>query len=88
MNRAWEAGQWVSYMHVIAEKLTRRDCYQAGLFSDASSRKDRLSEAKRLINDRFGRFSLRSGATLALTDVYADDATYYDICDIYGKSCF
>ena len=88
LGRTWQAGQWVSYMHVIAEKLSRRDSYQLGLFSDATEKKDRLSEAKRLVNDRFGRFTLRSGATLCLTDVYSDDATYYDICDVFGKTCF
>ena len=39
LDRAWKAGQRVSYMHVIAEKLSTRSCYQLGLFSDASPKK-------------------------------------------------
>ena len=35
-----------------------------------------------------GRFTLRSGATLPLADVYRDEAQGYDICDVRGKICF
>jgi hypothetical protein len=31
---------------------------------------------------------VRSGATLPLTEVYADKAQSYDICDVRGKLCF
>ena len=47
-----------------------------------------VAHVKRTINQKIGRFVLRSAATLPLNDVYADPATSYDICDIYGKTCF
>ncbi len=43
---------------------------------------------KRSINQQVGRFALRSGATLPLDDIYRDETNSYDICDIYGKTCF
>jgi DNA polymerase V len=43
---------------------------------------------KHVVNERHGRFALRSAATLPLAEIYADDAHAYDICDIYGKTCF
>ena len=43
---------------------------------------------KSAINERFGRFRLRSGATLFANAFYADGANEYDICDVHGKFCF
>ena len=40
------------------------------------------------MNERQGRFALRSAATLPLFDVYRDQANGYDICDVRGKACF
>ena len=43
---------------------------------------------KREINKRFGRFKLRSGATLFANQFYQDPANMHDVCDIRGKFCF
>ncbi|MCH7752468.1 MAG: nucleotidyltransferase, partial [Planctomycetes bacterium] len=59
-----------------------------GLLDGLDGRRAVLAEVKRQVNDRLGRFALRSGSTLPLGDVYGDAANAYDICDIYGKSCF
>jgi hypothetical protein len=40
------------------------------------------------INDRHGRFALRSAATLPLAPVYDDTANNYDIGDIREKIWF
>ena len=40
------------------------------------------------MNEKFGRFKLRSGTTLHLPKVYADPANDWDICDVKGKVCF
>jgi nucleotidyltransferase/DNA polymerase involved in DNA repair len=74
---------WVHYMHVIADGLRPITRRQLSLFEQP-----RLSDMKQAINDRVGRFALRSGATLPLVDLYGDSASNYDICDIHGKSCF
>jgi len=76
----------VSHMHVIAEKLSYRKTVQRSLFS--SPKDERLDKIKWYVNRKIGRFSVRSGDTLVLDDVYADEANEYDICDIYGKMCF
>ena len=47
-----------------------------------------MDDVKHAVNNAVGRFALRSAATLPLVDVYGDAANEYDICDIYGKSCF
>ncbi len=74
---------FVHYMHVIASGLRPLARRQKSLFEQPQ-----LQDIKRIINNRVGRFALRSGATMPLVDVYGDAANNYDICDIYGKSCF
>jgi hypothetical protein len=61
---------------------------QRSLFDDASPKTAQLAETKRQINQTLGRFAVRSGCTLPLQDGHSDSANDYDICDIYGKSCF
>lgn len=78
----------VHYMHVIAGGLRPSSHRQRSLLEQLDQRRARLAEVKRKINDRIGRFALRSGSTLPLKDVYGDAANAYDICDIYGKMCF
>jgi hypothetical protein len=84
----WHHGKPVHYMHLIAERLCRRKQYQRSLFSQVHPKWAAVAHVKRTINQKIGRFVLRSAATLPLNDVYADPATSYDICDIYGKTCF
>jgi hypothetical protein len=61
---------------------------QLGLFDVPESQARAVAKAKREINTALGRFTLRSGATLPLYDVYRDEAQGYDICDVRGKICF
>lgn len=82
------AGKTVSYMHLIAENITARQFAQRSLFEQSSPKQKAIAEVKRSINRRVGRFALRSGATLPLDDIYRDETSSYDICDIYGKTCF
>lgn len=89
LPRVWQpAAAAVHYMHVIAGKLRPYACRQRGLFGAVEERDKRIAEVKRQINHVVGRFALRSGATLPLAHVHRDPANDYDICDIYGKSCF
>ena len=74
---------FVHYMHVIAGGLRPLARRQKSLFEQP-----KLEDVKHMINHQVGRFALRSGATMPLVDVYGDAANNYDICDIYGKSCF
>jgi DNA polymerase V len=78
----------VHYMHVIAGGLRPSGQRQRSLLEQLDGRRAVLAEVKRQVNDRLGRFALRSGSTLPLGDVYGDAANAYDICDIYGKMCF
>ena len=84
----YSPGHLLQYMHVIAEKLRYRDVVQQNFFSQQSEKDKRLAHVKRLINQRVSRFALRSGATLPLYRLYQDAASNYDVCDIYGKTCF
>jgi nucleotidyltransferase/DNA polymerase involved in DNA repair len=81
-------GQTLAYMHVIADRLSTRRCFQRGLFDQPTTQQQAVADAKRQINGRIGRFALRSGATLPLTQLYNDPANNYEVCDIQGKSCF
>lgn len=87
----WEQiwrGQILAYMHVLAERLSSRRCFQQGLFDQPTDQQVRLADAKRRINERVGRFALRSAATLPLVQLYGDPANNYEVCDIQGKTCF
>lgn len=81
-------GQRVSGMHLMAERLSYRRLVQGNLFSMPDPLQERIARAKRVVNQKVGRFAVRSGETLFLPDVYADDAQDYDVCDIRGKTCF
>lgn len=84
LPRVWQPrSAYVHYMHVIADGLRPLANRQRSLFEQSQ-----LVDIKHRINNEMGRFVLRSGATLPLVDVYGDAANEYDICDIYGKSCF
>ena len=79
----------VSHMHLLAEPLCFRRMVQRNLFSGGNNlRSERLAAVKRLINEKVGRFAVRSGDTLHLPDIYEDTTTRYDICDVHGKMCF
>ena len=76
----------VTHMHLLAGNLRRPGFVQRGLF-DAPDTAG-LATAKRDVNDRLGRFAVRSGATLFLPEMYRDRSHSYDICDVRGKVCF
>jgi hypothetical protein len=75
-------------MHLFASALEWPTFVQRSLFDPPCERAEAVAEVKRAVNNRVGRFSLRSGATLPLADVYRDEAQSYDICDVHGKTCF
>ena len=85
---AWKPGKEINYMHVFGEKLQFRNSYQASLFSKKNTNRLGNSAIMKLVNQKVGRFAVRSGATLPLQDIYDDKAQSYDICDIQGKICF
>ena len=104
MQRMWQPPLLVHYMHVIAGRLRDRRDAQLCLFARHDRGEETLDRSpadaqleqrdkvidrlKHQVNESLGRFALRSGATLPLADVYGDPANAYDICDIYGKTCF
>jgi nucleotidyltransferase/DNA polymerase involved in DNA repair len=88
LERAWVRGVGVSRMHVNASRLSKPGYVQRGLFDPPEERARAVAKVKRGVNGKLGRFILRSGATLPLTDVYRDEAQQYDICDVRGKVCF
>ena len=90
LRQVWRPGQWATHMHLIATELVRPGNWQRSLFAEnaAEERAETLARLKRDINERYGRFKLRSGATLYANEFYSDAANEYDICDIHGKFCF
>lgn len=88
LRRAWRPGRAATHMHVVASSLVRPCAWQASLFEQPDPRLDAIADVKSEINERFGRFRLRSGATLFANQFYADGANEYDICDVRGKFCF
>ena len=88
LERAWRPERPATRMHVTASQLRRPGFVQLGLFDAPPEQARAVAQLKREVNAELGRFTLRSGATLPLADVYRDEAQGYDICDVRGKICF
>ncbi len=88
LRTAYVPGGTATHMHVIAPDLRRGVGEQLTLFHRPDPRKDAAERAKASVNEKFGRFKLRSATTLQLPAVYRDPANDFDICDIRGKVCF
>jgi DNA polymerase V len=88
LRSAWRDGAVATHMWVSADRLVRAKGFQLSLFDPPDPRREAVADVKAAVNDRFGRFKLRSAATLYLPAVYADPANAYDVCDIRGKFCF
>ena len=88
LRRAWIPRAAAGRMHLFAEQLTLKSPEQLGLFQAPDDRFERVARLKRAVNQRHGRFVLRSGATLPLSSLYRDTANEFDICDVRGKICF
>lgn len=88
LRRAWLPRAMAGRMHLFAEDLRPRECRQLGLFEGGEVVSATMAALKRGVNDKHGRFVLRSAATLPLDAIYADRANEYDICDVRGKVCF
>ena len=90
LRRAWMRGVQATHMHLIAENLTPRGQCTLSFFDPPAQRlrAEAVDRLKEQVNNRHGRFSLSSAATLYLPAIYQDAANSYDICDIRGKLCF
>ncbi len=88
LAHSWDGSSPIGRMHVFAGQLRRPGEVQRGLFEPPAEQARAVADLKREVNAAVGRFTLRSGATLPLADVYRDQAQGYDICDIRGKMCF
>jgi DNA polymerase V len=88
LRKCWRPGREATHMHLIASRLVRPAGWQQSLFEQLDPRLNALARVKHEINDQFGRFRLRSGATLFANEFYSDPANQHDICDVRGKFCF
>ena len=89
LRDAWKQGGAATHMDLVATDLVRPGAWQRRLFDpDEDDRAGMIARVKADINARFGRFKVRSGATLFANEFYADSANEYDVCDIRGKFCF
>jgi hypothetical protein len=88
LRQAFVRGVPATRMHLTASRLRWPGAVQLGLFELPAPHAEKLARVKRDINARFGRFTLRSAATLPLADIYRDASNGYDICDVRGKLCF
>jgi nucleotidyltransferase/DNA polymerase involved in DNA repair len=86
LEKGWRDGETVTHLHLIAGNIARRQERQLSLF-DAKPQ-PRIDQLKKQINDKLGRFVIRSGATLHLPELYQDASHDYEICDVQGKMCF
>jgi hypothetical protein len=88
LRQAWIPRAPASRMLLFADRLTPAGETQLALFDRGDDKAARIAALKKGINDRHGRFVLRSAVTLPLFEIYKDKANEYDICDVRGKVCF
>jgi hypothetical protein len=88
LRKAYLPRRLAMRMHLFAEELRDHRPIQLGLFDHLDENGQAVATLKRQVNQRYGRFVLRSGATLPLHAIYQDRANSYDICDVRGKTCF
>jgi DNA polymerase V len=88
LNAGWRPGLCATHMHLIASELVRPAGWFRAVFDPPDAKGDAVAQVKREINAKFGRFTLRSGATLYANDYYRDPANMHDVCDVRGKHCF
>jgi DNA polymerase V len=88
LRRAYRPGAPAARMHLFASSLRWPGDHQPGLFEPPREQAEAVGRLKRAVNAQVGRFALRSGTTLFLSEVYRDSAQSYDICDVRGKMCF
>ena len=90
LRQAWAKGATATHMHLIAEDLTPRGQTALAFFDPPTRRlrAEAVADVKERINEKIGRFAVRSAATLYLPSIYADSANAYDICDVRDKMCF
>jgi DNA polymerase V len=90
LRSAWMPRVHASGMHLIAADLAPRGQHALALFDPPAQRAkaEAVARLKQEVNDRHGRFALRSAATLHLPSIYRDTTNGYDICDVRGKICF
>jgi len=87
IKKAWH-GTAINRMHLTAINLQKGEYLQQGLFDPPAEKLQAIANLKESVNSRFGRFALRSAATLPLKEIYHDSSYQYDICDVRGKICF
>jgi nucleotidyltransferase/DNA polymerase involved in DNA repair len=88
LRQAWREGGAVIRVDLLATGLRGGRLIQRSLFEPPGEREVAVAKVKRECNEKLGRFTIRSGATLPLRGVYRDGANGYDICDVRGKLCF
>ena len=88
LRSAWLPDVPASRMHLFAHSLVAKGQSQLGFFAGDSVKAEAIARLKRAVNEKHGRFILRSGATLPLEHIYRDKANEFDICDVRGKICF
>lgn len=76
------------YMHVIAYPLRSKHLKQLSIFEELDHKKEEVDVLLKKLNFEHGNFTVRSGATLYLNDLYRDEASNFEITDIEGKVCF
>jgi len=88
LRRAYVPNGTATHLHVLATELRRGQGFQLSLFDTPDPKREAVARVKAAVNEKFGRFKVRSGITLLLPAVYKDPANNFDVCDVRGKVCF
>jgi DNA polymerase V len=87
LKRCWRPGKTATHMHLVASGL-RRGPWQQSLFDLPDRKMEAVAKVMREINEEFGQWTLRSGATLYANAWYDDPSNEFEVCDVRGKFCF
>lgn len=81
-------GHAYSYVHIIGNSLRSNTQKQLNLFDKEDEKQKQIASIKQQLNKKYGPFTLRSAATMYIKEVFEDETSNYEICDIDGKICF
>lgn len=87
-QKTFRPGSTYSYVHIIAGNLRPALKKQLNLFVEEDEKQKQLFLVKQKLNQKYGPFTVRSGATAHVPQVFEDETSNYEICDIDGKICF
>lgn len=87
-EKSFVAGVSYCASHLLGEPVRAGGKGQLEMFELEDEKSRALVKLRRELNEKFGVFAVRGGATAYVPKVFKDDASHFEISDVEGKFCF